>query len=387
MRKNPSSNIIYYFFLFLFLNSDIYDSARAQEDLLWTQPFKQCWQHVSSEIVDTEIASDNKLIIVTFPFGILEAFDTTNGTRIWKTELGGDTSSKIQTDEKSVYILNNQSPSEAKPLDDASNKGSTVLLRSLNPLTGITYWSKRFSFDSEPTLYLFNNSLLLTTEKGHLLAINKENGSTNWETKINTSPQNLDSSYNTIIVGASDKRIILISSLDGKIYKEIRTNEIPIKSMLSFSGPDTGKIFWADQKGFLYSLNKTMNKLIWKRRFGGQISSLSDTSEGLLISSVDNFIYLINKSSGKILWKRRLAARITEKPFIRGNLLIAFAFGESTSLFIELKSGKVINSLTLSDANYFVGNPVYASEFLIFPTLKGLYAFGRDCSKIKKTGE
>jgi outer membrane protein assembly factor BamB len=371
MRKKTACHLISYSLLLFVMNFCAY--GKVQDDVQWTQPFRQCWNYDSNKSISHDIASDNEQIFIPYDLGILESVSTSNGDVLWKTELGGEIVSKIIADEKRIYVLNNSAE---------TNNPKIYVLRSINTATGITNWSKSTNLDSEPNLYIFGQFLLLTTAKGHIIAVDKENGTKLWESNTNQNSTGSANFSNTIVFGTSDKKLLLISSLSGGITKEITTNSFPSNALLL----NSERIFWGDKKGFLNSSDISLGKLVWRRRFGGEISSLTDTAEGILISSLDNFIYLLSKNGGKIIWKRRLAARVTEKPFIKDNILVVFAFGESTALFIELKSGKVINNLTLSDANYFVGNPVYAGELLVFPTLKGLYAFGLDCSKIKETG-
>jgi hypothetical protein len=84
---------------------------------------------------------------------------------------------------------------------------------------------------------------------------------------------------------------------------------------------------WATEKVNCCRLKKSLIKRLktpeWKLRNGAEISSVTPTAEGLLISSFDNFIYLISENGGKPLWKKRLSGRITAAPLIAAIILLS----------------------------------------------------------------
>jgi len=380
MKKILSSKSTLTFVLLILLNvlskGNIY-----QEDKIWTQPFKQCWIYPSNKILAEYSASDNVNVFVTSLSGEIKAIDSLNGNVLWTTELGGEIVSGIIARKDEIYVLNENISLEELKTEEAKPQ-SITFLRSLDAKSGITNWKKTFNINAKASLYIHEELLILISENGYLTGINTTDGTTVWQTDIKRQATATFQAGGKITLATSDKKILLISSVNGKTLKEIDTKNSFADSLLL-----TGEtIFWGDNKGFLYSLNLSNGQTVWKRRFGGEIRSITETSGGILVSSIDNFIYSINKNTGKINWKRRLAARITEKPFIKGNMAVVFAFGDSTALIIELNKGKVMNSVTLSDANYFIDNVYSSSNLLVFSTLSGLYAFGNDCEAKEKTG-
>jgi outer membrane protein assembly factor BamB len=395
MKKNPSSKITFSFsfsfaFILLFILNISSQSNNPAQSEIWTQPFKQCWEYPSEKIIGSQIASDNEMLFVPFISGNVSTLSIKSGKPIWNTELGGEIASTIISGEKNIYLLNEIEKLEETDVDTKDTKDTskpktqtTILLRSLDAAIGITNWKKSFNLAAKTNLYLRENLLILVAENGYIAAINQNDGSIIWELATKREILATSQPTETIAIGTSDKKILLISTSNGTITKELDIKEIPVSILLS----NNEQLFWGDKKGSLNNLNITSGTSSWRRRFGGNITNLEETAKGLFVSSIDNFTYLINKTTGKIIWKRRLAGKVTEKPFIRDNIAIAFAFGDSSALFIELNKGRIINSLTLSDANYFVSSPFYSEKLLVFPTLKGLYAFGVDCEKKEKTGE
>jgi outer membrane protein assembly factor BamB len=392
MKKKPSSKITFSFsFILLFILNISSQSNNPAQSEIWTQPFRQCWEYPSEKINSFQIASDNEIVFIPSISGDISALNIKDGKPLWNTELGGEITSSIITSEKNIYLLNKIEKSEetdktnktdTRDTSESQTQG-TSFLRSIDASSGITNWKKSFNSSAKTSLYIRENLLILVTENGYLAAVNKNDGSIVWEFETKREILTASKPIETIALGTSDKKILLISTINGTLTKEFDIKEIPVNILLS----NNEQLFWGDRKGFLSNLNITNGTPSWKRRFGGNITNLEDTPRGLFVSSIDNFTYLINKATGKIIWKRRLAGKVTEKPFIRDNIAIAFAFGDSSALFIELNKGRIINSLTLSDANYFIASPFYSEKLMVFPTLKGLYAFGLDCEKREEKKE
>lgn len=378
MKKNAHSKLLVIFFVIYTFSSISAQSGSIQEKDSWNQPFKLCWIYPSDEVLANYIASDNVRLFTPYLSGNVKAINLTDGKIIWTTELGGEITSNIAADNKNIYIVNKTAQTEKSQPNSQTTSSTNILntyLRALDSNSGITIWKKLFNLDSNASLQSLENSLILNTENGHLKAIDKQNGINLWETDLKQTISVISYSEDTIIIGTFNKKIFLISSINGTIIKEFDVNDIPI-GILQLNRET---IYWGDNKGFLNSLSVSMSNTVWKRRFGGETTSITHTYRGLLITSIDNFIYMVSYNNGKIIWKRRLAARVVEKPFIKDNLAVVFAFGDSNVFFIELEKGKIMNSLTLSDANFFTGNLQNASHVLVFPTLQGLYAFSGSC--------
>lgn len=369
----------------------------------WQRPFKQCWSFEPENFFSEKTASDNAKVFSLSSMGKVLSVDGTSGKTLWEIELGGESVSKIVSDEKNIFLINRagrtssateETGDKTDLRDDTIDKDAkvpvggdqdpgpktNVTLRSIDSETGVTNWQKILAENLYVDLYIFERNLLLITKNGGVIFFEKDTGKIFLEIDLKK-----EISAAVIVSGkisiATIDAILVLSAADGTILKEFPTREAPQAFLF-----DEDRLFWSDRKGVLYASRINSADIVWKRRLGAGITSITETPSGIFVSSIDNFIYFLNKATGKIIWKRRLAARVSEKPFIRENVAVIFPFGESTALFLELNKGKIVNSITLSDANYFSGKPFFIGELLVFPTLRGFYAFGSDCPPMEKTG-
>jgi outer membrane protein assembly factor BamB len=378
MKKNKFCAFPILFILHLFLSAPLSGKNIRQENEIWTKPFKQCWQYQTDKLAQFEIASDNELVFTVLLDGKILALHSKTGETQWTTELGSSLTLSLQADKSSIYILNEvQTAAKTENLEALANTTNSELsLRSIDIASGVVNWRTSFDFPSLKTqMFLHESRIVLITGDGNIISVNSQDGKVTNEYKTGKEISAAYIQAGTITLGTVDKKLISISIPDAQSVKELSVAEIPSSIFLN----DSGRIFWTSGRGFLNVTSIDSGRLLWTKKFGAEVSGVTDISNRLLITSLDNFIYFIDKAGGNILWKRRLAARITGKPFIRDKISVLSAFGDNTALFIDLKKEKVINSVSLSDANYFTGSPLYIDSLLVFPTLKGLYAFSDAC--------
>lgn len=340
---------------------------------------KKCWEFPEERISNLKNASDNGLIFISSLPDTIQTLDANSNKALWKSSIGGKIISEIIVNKSGLIVLSEsiQDGNEA-----SANENIKRSLISLDSASGITNWKTTVDSSAKISFYSFENILALVEENGIVTLVNSGDGKTFQTFDIKQEISAVHRFNNSLILGTREKKIIFFSVAEGKVTKEIPIEDVPTKIFVT--GDES--IIWADKKGSMRFMNAATRKTIWKKRFGGEISSIAPTSSGILISSFDNFVYLADINSGKIKWKKRLAGRIIDEPLAVNNFVLVFAYGDSTGLILNLNNGKVIDLITLSDSNQFTGKPIYTKDLLIFPTLKGLFAFSSgDCSENKKT--
>jgi outer membrane protein assembly factor BamB len=332
-----------------------------------TLPFKRCWEYKTEEIISGDIASDNDLnIVIPFQTGKLEFLDSNGGGRFWSSRLGGEIVSNLAVGGDKVYVV-------LRSVENFS-------LKSISKITGITVWQTKFempetfkSVDDKSSLHLYEDKLVLVNQNGEFYAFAKESGEILWHKRIG---RNLTSPpvflQDSIIAETSDKKLSVISAADGaKLRDAAAPDQITVLTAQS-----EDKIFIGDRQGGVSAVNTVSGGTIWKNRVGGaQISDVTLTPGGLLVSSFDNFVYFLSANSGRRIWKRRLNGKISFKPTVFGKHAIVVTLFDSNASVIELSRGNIVNRIGLEEENFFSGSVLLYKNSLVAATPQGLTGF------------
>jgi outer membrane protein assembly factor BamB len=351
------------------------------EELIFTKPLTENWNFSSSNLDRVINASDNDSeIFLSTSNGKIIKINSDDGEKLWESDLGGDTASAPLILEDSIYLT-------TRPVK--LENGSSLILRAINKENGLTEWQTKINSKNDEAqmsfLFSYENNLLVVDNTGTLTALDKENGTIKWSKNFTytlTSRPFLSGS--TIVLTTSEKQFIFVSAKDGDtIYK------FPVFTEFSaiYYNSDAKKLIWGSKKGNVSAItldsrrlsepeaSKTKRKAVWKFKNGAEISEISLTEKGFLISSFDNFLYLISKDKGDLIWKKRLNGRIAAAPMIYKNFIVVINIAEPTASILDLKSGKLVNKISLPGENYFICSPILAKEKLILTTQKGIFAF------------
>ncbi|MGI8495066.1 MAG: hypothetical protein ACR2L1_07115, partial [Pyrinomonadaceae bacterium] len=114
--------------------------------------------------------------------------ETITGKTIWQSRIGGEILPSISADDNKLFIVSKTYDSDKKAEITKIKSGNsnefqseqTVLLtiNSLSKRTGITNWQKSFSALPGEKAYIYSvgERLLVLTETGHQLFLNKNGG-------------------------------------------------------------------------------------------------------------------------------------------------------------------------------------------------------------------
>jgi outer membrane protein assembly factor BamB len=177
---------------------------------------------------------------------------------------------------------------------------------------------------------------------------------------------------NKIFAATSDNKLSVISTGTGESLANINAaNRI---TKLIFQPPN--RIYAGDKQGGISAYDSTNNINLWKIRAGGaQISAITPSPMGLLISSFDNYIYLLSPNGGRRIWKRRLSGRISFEPLIYEKFAVVATLFDPSAAIVELKSGKIINRIVLEPENFFRDGFLVSGNLIVSATADGLTAF------------
>lgn len=357
-------------------------SAFDSDEINPEQPLYLIWKYETAS--DYKIASDNvKELFLIDSQNVLKEINAVNGERIWESAIGGQIAGDFFVSGNYIIQLikikkpegtrtNEQNGLSRKDGSDIEN----YIVRSINKSTGITEWQIKINPEElVGKIYcrMDGDKFTIITSAGNLITINGKDG-------IILQKKDLSGKFNSgalysfphFYVAAQNNRLKIISTSDLIVNFEL--NEIAPPTSLLVSGKS---LFWGDRRGFINALSfpGNVNPYKWRSRKGGEILSISKTSDGILAASTDNYLYLISERSGNLIWKKRLASRAAFEPLVIGNHIIVTTVGESEALIFDLKNGKPVNRITLAENQFNTFAPVLVGKIIIFQTSEGLRAY------------
>jgi len=339
-----------------------------------------CSKALSNNIADLGIASDNHLFYIPYLGGNLSSINIATGEKLWKTELGGRIISAPMLDKnnkKNLYIATTTfgADEHSNRTNDSTTRG-TFFLRSINKTTGLTNWLAAIGEEGQAEeifLHDFREKIIVVNKNGFISAFNKSDGQSIWKISLDKTLTSTPFFLENTVTIAVDKKILTISLENASVLFQSDTAATPTTLFLL----DNNNLFWGDSSGNVYAINIMTKKVFWRFRNGAQISYITFTSRGLLLTSYDNFVYLVSATKGKQVWKKRLSGRITIEPLIVGNLVIISSLTASEVFVLDLLDGRLINRFSFMEENLPLNQPLLRDNLLIFTTIKGIFAFSQ----------
>lgn len=347
----------------------------------WTSPLNECRKYLTAEMTTIKLASDNnKTIYLPKLNGVIEAIDIYDGSKKWTTETGGNFTGELLPYKNSLYAVTKVKVVGSKEImDGLFNENSFI--NHIQKNDGLVLNKISFKYKDIKYLQNFPDRHILFTDNGTIES-KDANWNTVWirslDTRITTEPVFFSNpgGKQFIILGTSNKTLIILSAADGKVSEQIYTKNIP-----HFLMYEEGRIYMGDYEGLIFSMAVNRKKTFWKTYTGGKITGISVLENGVLVSSDDNFMYLLSKNNGNKIWRINLGGRIIGKTFLNEKTVLVLVSGTDTAIIFDLENGRPINRISLSDDIYFVSPPLKLNDLLVLPTQKGLYIYSSVCKK------
>ncbi len=365
MLNLKSDKIIFAITLTILTHFALYIEMSGQENRYPTSLFKLCRISDSDKTTSIDIASDNKSnIVIPLLYGKIRSIKPNSGEKNWETDLGGIivSTSLINDKDNSIIV-------QSKIYDK-------LVIRSLNNESGLTNWQSVINNYTEDDKYYLNqtsDALLLISRNAKVILINKDNGTIISERDLKFILTTTPVKYNNqIYFGTLDNKIIGYSIETLEIVSKIQVATSPQLIFLT----NNNHLLFGDNKGETYFINLNTQRIEWKIRFGAALSSVIMTDDSLIISSLDNFTALVSiKDKGRFVWRKRFDERFNADPVVIDNYLIITANFSGKATILDTKNGKLIDQISLTEGNYFYGQPKIIGELLVIPTIKGLAIF------------
>lgn len=150
--------------------------------------------------------------------------------------------------------------------------------------------------------FLASESLLIGTNEGKLVSLNRKTGVENWsfsenEQPIFTSPV---ANQDLVVFGSYDQHVYGLSLSDGSIRWKTKTGAAVFSSATLVGD----SVYVGSNDDHLYSLETQTGEVRWKTNLNGAIfSSPSVTDHSVYVGSSDGHLYAINRKDGSERWR------------------------------------------------------------------------------------
>lgn len=338
---------------------------------------KKCWVSSAEEPADQLFASDNdSRLFLTRAGGKVGAIDNGSGKGVWQSDFGGTVVSNLFGDKDSIFFATNSVSVSTV------TKPAVTSLRSISRQTGIVGWTTSLPFSEDIYLGESEGKLFaIGAANGGVSAIVKADGGTAWQSllnkKLTTAPL---FGADSIVFALESGEIVIISPIDGRTLFQIKTESIPVSLYLA----DGNILIWGDKKGNISAVDTSTSHLQWKFKSGAQVSTITAAGKKILVTSYDNFVYLMSPIDGRISWKRRLAGRAAERPLVTEAFVAVTIVGEPGVSFLDARSGKLINRISLDEDDYVIGKSLFAHGGIIFSKQDGIYFYSSGTCETKQ---
>ena len=309
-------------------------------------------------------ASDNaNKLFISEVGGILYLFDADTFEQLWTTDFGGRFVSEISESRDLIYLVTSKSDTDSvgsyennsiSNIENVADKNAVTSIRNdmselwaVDKKSGITINKIHIPWEKDFYLYFDKNYLYVVSDLS-ISVYNSDLSRSVGKYRISESPSAkplFDVKTGVFLFLYKDK--ILRVSLSKDKFVESKFILRPKKSEAFNSLALTDKFYIVgDSIGNLYAVNNNDGNIIWKFRAGGELTDIKIFVDRIIVSSNDNFIYCMDVSSGKRIWKKRLPGRIsniiksTEENFFIKSLY------STEFLLVDVNTGNIIEKYT-----------------------------------------
>ena len=239
------------------------------------------------------------------------AFDRFTGQQLWKTQIYGGIENSVQYDDNTIYFCSGFYDTKIYALDKSDGSINWVYP------TGAQVCANKPMLKDNALFCAFWYDFYV----GKLFKINASTGNKIWDVSLSAGP------WDNSITADGQGRIFLAIYYDSTINAYNETNGQLLwtyalhDGALSFNGYHNGRVFIADNSGYVYALNADTGQLIWETKVGNCCDISSPTVSGGLVfigtrDGRNGAYYALNESTGSILWRCPIGASVTAPPSV-----------------------------------------------------------------------
>ena len=336
----------------------------------------KCWSYPSAGEGGSEFVSDGMRLYLDGSGGRVQALSL-GGEKLWASEFGGDIDSNLLAAETGLFLATSTLASE-------TNKSAGNLLRSLSKETGITSWTAKLADSSEYFLGTYQSSIVVVSKNGIIQSIDAKTAAVKWKREIAEGFAAEPRFFaEKLVVASTAKQVFTISLATGEIDS---VRKLPFQ-VSAVGRTAAGDLIVGDERGNLTSFAVSTEKVNWKFRSGGEISSVIAIDDHILVTSHDNFAYSIVTKNGSVAWKRRLAGRVSRVATFEDRYALISGFDDHVAVLSDLTDGKIAGQIGFGDDETLIYRPIISSGLIFIMTGSYVRAFSLNgCPAKKQSG-
>lgn len=297
--------------------------------------------------VQGALAADDEHVFLGTADGVLSAFGSKNLEVLWRADIGGEFVSSIAVIDNGILVVTNTT--------SQSGQGGISTLRLIPSDSGIPSWTAKLPFSARYHLGRINGSTAAVSQEGLVVLLDSASGTTLWQVgpvgKLSARPA---FSPTGIALATQSKELVVVAAKSASIVSRQTTSALV--TSVAFVGNEN--IAAGDERGGVVLFGERHNRSIWRFKSGGAITFITETGDGILVTSLDNFVYLISDYNGDVIWKKRLSGRVVEGGTMIGGLFAVLIYGENSAYLLDLKTGKLNDAQPPSDVDIINRVPV-----------------------------
>ncbi len=305
------------------------------------------------------LGSDGSQVFIGYLNGTIEALAAGNLNTNWRAELGGEFASDLTLLENGIAVATNPLREAKSTARDPNNGGDVSTVRLISKESGVTVWAAKVAYSERHYLGRINGSLAIVSKEGQITLLDRSTGQAQTQAmpvgRLSARPV---FSTSTIALATVDKQLTVISAQGGRVISKQPTEHVV--TALTFLKKDA--IAAGDERGNVTLFGTEISKVVWRFKSGAGVSSVAETEEGILVTSLDNFVYLISDYNGDVIWKRRLTGRVLDGGLAINGHIVVLIYGENSVYVIDVNQGKLTDTLSSTERDLVSRIPVYVRD-------------------------